>query len=278
MNRLLNGLVWRATIFFSILSLTLAACAGGMEETAGEPAAEEAATEAPAEEPAAEETPPFDLVPAEEVEVDEPNNGGEALEPAPTSAAPTAVPTIEPTPDFGTIAYDVPHKMVREKPVEIILLASPSEDQDLVSALEGELEEVDQAPQNITTTQIEVARYLFATLDSAPGDAFEIVPHQSEKQELSDNEPTQWEWTVIPHRGGTHRLILRVERVVGDGVNAESFREEVHRDEVTVEVPFSLRIRDTLGGFDLKWLAGVFIFPLFFYILSRRDRGRGEEN
>jgi hypothetical protein len=49
-------------------------------------------------------------------------------------------------------------------------------------------------------------------------------------------------------------------------------------DEVTVEVPFGLRIRDALGGFDLKWLAGVFIFPLFFYILSRRDHDRGEEN
>jgi hypothetical protein len=25
------------------------------------------------------------------------------------------------------------------------------------------------------------------------------------------------------------------------------------------------------SSFDLKWLAGVFIFPFFFYILSRRD-------
>ncbi|MFL7840085.1 MAG: hypothetical protein ACK2U0_13105 [Candidatus Promineifilaceae bacterium] len=241
MNSLLSRLAWGAGLCLLTLSMILAACGGAMGESA----------EAPGE--------------------------GEPYESISTVAAPTAVPTIEPTPDFGTVAYDVPHEMVREKAVEVILLASSSEEEDLTGALEEELQEVDQAPQNVTTAQIEVARYMFATLDSAPSDAFEIVPHQSEKQELSDDEPTQWEWTVIPQKGGTHRLILRIDRVVGDGANAESFKEEVHRDEVTVEVPFSLKVRDALSGFDLKWLAGVFIFPLFFYILGRRDQEKKKE-
>ena len=116
---------------------------------------------------------------------------------------------------------------------------------------------------------------MYADLVSSPSDAFEITPHQAPKQELGDDEPEQWEWTVIPKKGGTHRLILRIDRLVGDNIeDALPLKEEVHRDEVTVEVPFGLRVRDAVGGFDLKWLAGVFIFPLFFYILSRRDSSR----
>ena len=259
---------WEIVLVLTAVVLALTACGGAMEEATQEPAAEEAAEEAP-----------MDVAPTEEAEgepldgvtgADDPSTGEEAT--------PTAVlPTVEPTPDFGTIAYDVPEHMVREKPVEVILLVSPSEEDDLVTALEEELEEVNQDPQNVTTTQIEVARYMFADLDSAPGDAFEIKDHQegAEIQELTDDEPTQWEWTVVPKKGGTHRLILRIDRMVGEDLNtAVMFKEEVHRDEVTVEVPTGLRVQDAVGGFDLKWLAGVFIFPLLFYILSRRDRNR----
>jgi hypothetical protein len=63
--------------------------------------------------------------------------------------------------------------------------------------------------------------------------------------------------------------------MVGESLEeARRFKEEVHRDEVTVEVPASLKVQDAVGGFDLKWLASVFIFPLFFYILSRRERNK----
>ena len=37
-------------------------------------------------------------------------------------------------------------------------------------------------------------------------------------------------------------------------------------------------LQDALGGFDFKWLAGVLIFPLFFYILSRRDKKNDQDS
>jgi hypothetical protein len=213
-----------------------------------------------------------DMAPAEEAASEE-----EPLEEATEIAAgigdqPTAVPTIEPTPDFGSIAYDVPNNMVREEAVQVILLVSPSEE-DLTTALEEELAEVGQDPDNVQTATVEVAKRMSASLTSAPAGAFEIVPLQAaDEQLLLDDEPTQWEWTVVPLLGGTHRLILRIDRLVErDGI-VEPFKEEVHRDDVTVEVPMGLRVQDAWGGFDIKWLVGVFIFPLFFYILSRRDK------
>jgi hypothetical protein len=250
-----------------------------MEEAAEETAAEEPISEAPAEEPAEEEA-PFDMAPTEPPSGGPADGSAEAGEPAISpDATPTAVlPTVEPTPDFGSVAYDVPEKMVREQAVEVILLVSPSEEADLVTLLEAELEEVDQEPQNVTAAQVKVGRFMYADLYSSPSDAFEITPHQAPKQELDDDEPQQWEWSVIPKRGGTHRLILRIDRLIGENIeDALPVKEEVHRDVVTVEVPFGLRVRDAVGGFDLKWLAGVFIFPLFFYILSRRDQNKEKE-
>ena len=250
--------VWApgGVLLLCALCFTLAACGGGAADMAP---AEEAV--APAEEAASEE-------PLEEATETAAGIGGQ----------PTAVPTIEPTPDFGSIAYDVPNNMVREEAVQVILLVSPSEE-DLTTALEEELAEVGQDPDNVQTATVEVAKRMSASLTSAPADAFEIVPLQAaDEQLLRDDEPTQWEWTVVPLLGGTHRLILRIDRLVErDGIK-EPFKEEVHRDDVTVEVPMGLRVQDAWGGFDIKWLAGVFIFPLFFYILSRREKHKEDTN
>jgi hypothetical protein len=183
-----------------------------------------------------------------------------------------------PTPDFGSVAYDVPTEMVRSQPVQVILLVSPSEEEDLVGALGDELAEAGQDADNVQTAVVEVAKYMSATLVGAPEDTFEIIPVQATaKQQLQDNEPTQWEWTVVPRVGGTHRLILRIDRLVERDGEEELFKEEVLRDDVTVEVPIGMRVQDAWGRFDWKWLAGALIFPLFFYWLTRRDKRRDSD-
>ena len=247
----------------ALLCLALAACGG----TAGEAPDEETAYYYEYEEPLEE---------AADVDPDM----GEPASEAGSGGQPTAVPAaVEPTPDFGSIAYDVPNNMVREEEVQVILLVSPSEEADLATALAEELEEVGQDPDNVQTARVEVAKRMSASLTSAPADAFEIVPLQAaDEQLLRDDGPTQWEWTVVPLLGGTHRLILRIDRLVErDGI-IEPLKEEVHRDDVTVEVPMGLRVQDAWSGFDIKWLAGVFIFPLFFYILSRRDKKNDQDS
>lgn len=248
---------WGLVPFLCLLGalLLLAGCAGGMEEESAEAPVPEA-TWAPEGEPLA------DVESAEE-----------AGEPAPLPRTPAPLATVLPTPDFGSIAYDVPDNMVRGEAVQVILLVSPSEDAALLAALEEELESVGQDPDNPQTATIKVAAYMAAQLDGAPGDAFDIVPLQADNaQPLNEDGPTQWEWTVVPLKGGRHRLILRIDRLVERGDILEPLKEEVHRDDVVVDVPVGLRLQDAAGGFDLKWLAGVFIFPLFFYILSRRDK------
>jgi hypothetical protein len=167
--------------------------------------------------------------------------------------------------------------MVRSKPVQVILLVSPSEE-NLVEALQDELADAGQEAENVQTAVVKVAKYMSATLVGAPEDAFEIIPVQATaKQQLQEDEPTQWEWTVVPRVGGTHRLILRIDRLVERDGEEELFKEEVLRDDVIVEVPVGMRLQDAWGSFDWKWLAGALLFPLFFYWLSRRDKKRESE-
>lgn len=258
---------WGTALLLLAVCFAVTACGGAMEETAEEPAAEEAA---PAQEPGEEPSEVVEIIGEATAALDMAATEPAAAQPIATEPPPVSEPTA--TPDFGSIAYDVPQQMVRSEAVQVILLVSPSQEDDLAAVLVEELESVGQDPDNVQTANVEVAKRMSASLTSAPSDAFEIVPLQAgDEQLLSDDEPTQWEWSVVPLQGGTHRLILRIDRLVErDGI-VEPFKEEVHRDDVTVEVPVEQQLQDAWGGFDFKWLAGVLIFPLFFYWLSRRD-------
>ena len=250
---------WQAAIWMTAVCLVLAACGGAMEESAEAPAESvEAATPEP--------------------ELEQPEGAAEPIAVATLAPQPTPPPSEpQPTPDFGSVAYDVPSQMVRSKPVQVILLVSPSEE-DLVEALQDELADAGQEADNVQTAVVKVATYLSATLVGAPEDAFEIIPVQATaKQQLQEDEPTQWEWTVVPRVGGTHRLILRIDRLVERDGEEELFKEEVLRDDVIVEVPVGMRLQDAWGSFDWKWLAGALLLPLFFYWLSRRDKKRESE-
>lgn len=254
---------WQTILAVTAVCLALSSCGGAMEETAEEMV--------PAEEP-------VDIVPdigLEEPAAEAPPEMGDAVGEPDVPTIEAAQPT--PTPDFGSVAYEVPQRMVRNEPVQVILLVSPSEDADLVDALEEELADAGQEPGNVTTATVEVAKSMRAQLVASPEEAFDIQRLQNPTQPLSETEPTQWEWAVVPRIGGTHRLILVIDRIVDYDGGEQEVKEEVLRDAVTVEVPIALRLQDAMGSFDIKWLAGVLIFPFFFYWLNRRD-SRKETN
>jgi hypothetical protein len=188
------------------------------------------------------------------------------------------LPTVTPTPDFGSLAYDVPKRMIREEAVQVILLVSPSEDDNLLLELDQELEEVQQQPSNVVTATIKMAKRMSVSLAAVPESAFEIVPLQANDEQLIyDDKPTQWEWTVLPKEGGTHRLILRIDRLVEMEGIVEHLREEVYRDDITVEVPLWLSVKDASAGlFSLNGLVGLLVVALvtalFTYWLSNRGK------
>jgi hypothetical protein len=191
-------------------------------------------------------------------------------------AAETPLPAVTPTPDFGSLAYDVPKRMIREEAVQVILLVSPSEDDNLLLELDQELEEVQQQPSNVVTATIKMAKRMSVSLTGVPESAFEIVPLQANDEQLIyDDKPTQWEWTVLPREGGTHRLILRIDRLVEMEGIVEHLREEVYRDDITVKVPLWLSVKEASAGlFSLNGLVGLLVVALvtalFTYWLNNR--------
>jgi hypothetical protein len=104
---------WQAAIWMTAVCLVLTACGGAMEESA----------EAPAE--SVEAATP-------ELELEQPEGAAEPIEAvtlAPQPTPPHAEP--QPTPDFNSVACDVPSQIVCSQPVQVILLVSPYEE-DLV--------------------------------------------------------------------------------------------------------------------------------------------------
>ena len=186
-------------------------------------------------------------------------------------------PTV--TPDFGSIAYDVPKHMIQDEEVQVILLVSPSEDDNLVMKLGEELEEVEQQPGNVVTATIKMAKRMSATLTGVPTSAFEIVPIQAhDEQRIYDDKPTQWEWTVLPKEGGTHRLILHIDRLVEMEGIVEHLQEEVYRDDVTVEVTLSRRIKDFSASlFNVNGLVGLIVVSLLTVLFTRWLNKRGSD-
>lgn len=244
------------------LLLVFAACAGSMDEES------EAVTE-PGIAITAEVT--GDTVTEEPVSEPEDIAGNDET---PAPAIPT-LPPATPSVDFGSVAYDVPTSMVRGEITQVILLVSPTEDEEeaLVTTLTEELEEIGQSPSNVITATVRVARRMSANLTAIPPDAFEIVPLQSSDiQFLDEREPTKWEWTVRPLTGGTHQLSLVIERwAVIDG-EPTLRSEESYRDNITVAVPPGLRVRDFAASpFGIIVLLGLVAVIGLSVVLRRRS-------
>ncbi len=273
-------------LLVTLLMLTATAACGGSSETSDEPLdppptrveTVQEAVEEPADEIIVDaiegvtpglvtEEPPVAV--GEDVIDNEPDVGDDddivpVLTAVPPTALPRSTPTPRPTPDFGSVAYDVPTQMVRGEIVQVVLLVSPDEDSSeaLTRQLADELAEVDQTPGNVITATVRTARRMSAQLSAIPSDAFDIVPLQTSNiQFLDDIEPTKWEWSVRPLTGGTHQLSLVIERFeVIDG--EPTLRgEESYRDAITVEVPPSLLVQDfaasPLGIVAFLALAGI---------------------
>ncbi len=268
-----------------LAAIALAACAGGSEDVGVEqpvtavhviptldvaedpleqPTVENVVDAVEAMTPELAEEPPIIATGEDDVSGEEPDE----QPPDPTTAP--ATPAPRPTPDFGSVAYDVPTQMVRGEIVQVILLVSPNEgdSETLTTQLTKELEEVDQTPGNVITATVRTARRMSAQLSAVPSDAFDIVPLQTSNiQFLDDVEPTKWEWSVRPLTGGTHQLSLVIERFeVIDG--EPTLRgEESYRDAITVEVPPAQLVGDfaasPLGILAFLALAGVIGLTLY---------------
>lgn len=171
----------------------------------------------------------------------------------------------------GSVAHNAPSQMVIDDLVEIQLLVSP--DQAMAPAT---LAAGISAPGPVVSDTLAITPWMRAELDCANPGAFYITAiHGDSMQLLSNLEPAEWRWTVQAREPGTHRLLLRVFRLVElDG--RENWRAvESYTHQMTVNVTWSYRLarfgERLTEGLLLPALATV-VGALILYAISRRYR------
>jgi Flp pilus assembly pilin Flp len=126
----------------------------------------------------------------------------------------------------GQIAYNVQDTMEVDKQYTFDLRLSQQKSmqelqQELQSRLEG---------QRIETHQVTIAPLMEAALN---GDTFSVWPPQPYTQPV-DPRMTEWQWEVVPRRGGERQLHLRLSVIVN--LDGKDYPHAIQTFESTIEV------------------------------------------
>jgi hypothetical protein len=122
----------------------------------------------------------------------------------------------------------------------------------------------------IIKKKIEVADHMTVRLSGA---AFSITPITPEEQVLTGSGFTQWQWDVIPERGGKQTLIFTVTLVFLESNRPSYLTREVDREEIEIEVNYSYQAKQFVGN-NWQWLWTVVAIPLGTFLISRISRVR----
>lgn len=129
----------------------------------------------------------------------------------------------------GTIAFNTPDTMTLEEAQLIHLVLSPTPaDVSIQKQVTG--------GGTVVTAEARYSRVVEARLE---GEAFKISTASAARQPMSEAEPTEWRWQIVPKVPGTHQLFLSLYAVVlVDGERHERLLKTFER-KLSVTVSFS---------------------------------------
>jgi len=162
----------------------------------------------------------------------------------------------------GNIAFNVPTTMRLGQTYPIHLLLSPRKSveelqQELLSAThEGILQ----------GAQISIAPVMEARLT---GQGFEITAVTPERQTVSPEANTDWQWDVTPKNGGTGVLHLTLSAILNVNNGSLPHAIQTFDREITVQVTWAQRLSGFVGT-NWQWLGTVIVVPLGGWLWSRR--------
>ena len=127
------------------------------------------------------------------------------------------------------ITYNRPQSMPRDRSQSLSVIIDPSGVADAIAILEG-------YPGDIVQSEVDLSAVVSANL-SGPG--FTIERLLPERQQLSLDAASRWEWAVTPMQSGVQRLTLELFAYPGGGDVASPVR--AYRDDILVTVGVSQR-------------------------------------
>lgn len=168
----------------------------------------------------------------------------------------------------GNIAFNAPQTMVLGQSYPIYLLLSP---QASVQNLRQELQQQLAGAQNLQGAAIQITPEMEARLT---GENFSITAEGSERQLVTGEGETRWNWDVTPRRVGTGELHLTLSVFLN--VNGGAVPRSIHTfdRQITVSVTWGQRFSDFFGG-HWEWILVVIILPVAKWLWDKRRKQKG---
>jgi hypothetical protein len=193
----------------------------------------------------------------------EPTGSGPTPSPAPTETKPIVekpiiiekIKTISEKLFSASLAFVMVDKANIENTIKAQLLIDPN---SKVENLEKQL----TVKGKTTTGNIRVSNVVQAKL-IAPD--FDVTKITEEEQILSDDKPTEWEWSLKPKKAGTYEVNLSVTAIIdGHKHHLKSF-EKTLVIEITKEQIFMDWFEE-----NYKWLVTTLLIPLIGFLFKEK--------
>ena len=128
-----------------------------------------------------------------------------------------------------------------------------------------EMEVLVGKPGHHEVATLKVSDRMAATLSG--GSTFEVAPAGPQEQWVSDKETTDWNWQVLPKRGGEQFLILSFDVLIS--VNGKEGKRTINtfKRRINVDVSWPQTAMEWLEfvkktGEDLSWIWATLLVPI----------------
>jgi len=166
----------------------------------------------------------------------------------------------------GSIAFNVVSTMRLDETYPIHLLLSPRKS---VQELQQELQAA--AHEGIVQgAQISIAPEMEARLT---GQGFEITAVTPERQTVSAETNTDWQWDVTPKNAGTGVLHLTLSAILAVNDGSLPHVIQTFDRQITVQVTWGQRLSGFVSS-NWQWLWAVIVVPVGGWLWSKRRPAR----
>ena len=174
----------------------------------------------------------------------------------------------------GLIAYSVPTQMQVGSEYSVKIRISKQNNRTVLLIGNREIPISDNL-DSVKIETITVSPVMSASLLSSKND-FEITSLSTEIQNIDQDGYTEWEWNVIPLKGGENNLKLNVKIRIKEDGNDYYKDITVFQRKIKVKSNLSYSIKDFIFK-NWEWFLGVIFIPIFqrFWLFWKKKK---EEN
>lgn len=169
--------------------------------------------------------------------------------------------------NWGWISYSVPQQMKVQKSYSIkVRISKKTSGQNKAILILGESDAINNSeyPTTATIEDIRVSGEMSAEL-RGDSEWFNIVALSTNTQDIDTQSYTEWEWVVVPKKGGQSplKLVIKVKNLNKDII---VFNKNIG---IKSNIPVSIE-----GFFDKywQWLMTTIIIPIFLYFWNKKKK------